>query len=185
MQRRDASVRSCEGGGDRVTELSPNVPSTSTRTPESERAPRVFISYAHDSDAHREQVRDLWIFLCANGVDARIDRVAAAQRQDWPLWMEQRVGEVDRILIVSSPAYRQRAGYEADPGVGWGVQWEARLIGGARLLLGRGWGHFGSGRRLDAPGRGTGAGDARHRHRHLRHREDMTPTLGPRCDLRA
>jgi hypothetical protein len=30
----------------------------------------------HDSEAHREQVRNLWIFLCANGVDARIDRVA-------------------------------------------------------------------------------------------------------------
>ena len=69
------------------------------------RAPRVFISYAHDSTAHREAVRDLWIFLRAHGVDARIDRVAAEQRTDWTLWMEQQVAEADRILVVASPAY--------------------------------------------------------------------------------
>jgi hypothetical protein len=88
----------------------------------------VFISYAHDSDAHREQVRDLWVFLCAHGVDARIDRVAAEQREDWTLRMEKQVAEADRILIVASPAYKARAGYEADPEVGRGVQYEARLI---------------------------------------------------------
>jgi hypothetical protein len=46
------------------------------------RPPRVFISYAHDSDAHREKVRDLWVFLCANGVEAHIDRVAAQERHE-------------------------------------------------------------------------------------------------------
>ena len=111
-----------------MTEPSPNVPSTARPIPESVRAPQVFISYAHDSDTHRELVRDLWVFLCANGVDARIDRVAVEQRQDWALWMEQQVTEADRILIVASPAYKRRAGYDADPAVGRGVQWEARLI---------------------------------------------------------
>src|SRR6185437_3587298 len=91
MQRRNASMRRCGGGGDRVTEPSPSVPSTATPTPESVGAPRVFISYAHDSDDHRELVRDLWVFLCAHGVDARIDRVAAEQREDWTLWMERQV----------------------------------------------------------------------------------------------
>ena len=51
----------------------------------------MFLSYAHDSDAHREAVRDLWILLRSNGVDARIDRVAAEQRQDWTSWMEREV----------------------------------------------------------------------------------------------
>src|SRR5690349_10730307 len=129
MQRRDESMRRCDGGGDRVTEPSPNKPPTSAAPAAgSVWSPRVFISYAHDSDAHRELVRDLWIFLCANGVDARIDRVAVEQRQDWALWMEQQVAEADRILIVASPAYQQRAGYDADPAVGRGAQWEARLI---------------------------------------------------------
>jgi hypothetical protein len=80
----------------------------------------VFISYAHDSVAHREAVRDLWIFLCAHGVDARIDRVAAEQRQDWTLWMEGEVAAADHILEVASPAYKRRAGVDADPGKGRG-----------------------------------------------------------------
>jgi hypothetical protein len=88
----------------------------------------VFISYAHDSDAHREQVRNLWIFLRAHGVDARIDRVGAEQRRNWPLWMERQVAKADRILILASPAYKARAGYDADAEVGRGVQYEARLI---------------------------------------------------------
>jgi hypothetical protein len=97
------------------------------------RPPRVFLSYAHDTDAHgsdthREAVRDLWILLRANGVDAQIDRVAAEQRQDWTLWMEEQVAAADHILVIASPAYKQRAGADADPGEGRGVQYEARLI---------------------------------------------------------
>jgi tetratricopeptide (TPR) repeat protein len=88
----------------------------------------VFISYAHDSDAHREKVRDLWVFLCANGVEAHIDRVADQERQDWTMWMERQVAEADHILIVASPAYKKRAGHDADPAEGQGVQYEARLI---------------------------------------------------------
>ena len=42
--------------------------------------------------------------------------------------MEQQVAEADHILIVASPAYKTRAGYDADPDVGRGVQYEARLI---------------------------------------------------------
>jgi SEFIR domain-containing protein len=92
------------------------------------RAPRVFISYAHDSDVHREQVRNLWIFLRGHGVDTRIDRVGAEQRRDWPLWMERQVAEADRILIVASRAYKTRAGDEPDTEAGRGVQYEARLL---------------------------------------------------------
>ncbi len=113
-----------------MSEPSPTSPSPTGAGPPtgSVRVPRVFISYAHDSDAHREQVRDLWIFLRANGIDARIDRVAAEQRQDWTLWMERHVAEADHILVVGSPAYKKRASHEADPGEGRGVQYEARLI---------------------------------------------------------
>lgn len=107
-----------------MTELSPsgNEPAKSV-TP-----PQVFISYAHDSDAHRELVRDLWIFLRANGVNARIDRIAAEQRVDWSLWIEQEVAEADWILIVASPAYRRQASYNADASDRRGVLYEARLI---------------------------------------------------------
>ena len=123
----ERDVRGVEG--DTVTEplQAAPLPATAT-TGGGVRVPRVFISYAHDCDTHRETVRDLWIFLRAHGVNARIDRVAAEQRTDWTLWMERQVAEADRILVVASPAYRQRAGHEADLGGGAGVQYEARLI---------------------------------------------------------
>lgn len=92
------------------------------------RAPRVFISYAHESDQHVETVRDLWIFLRSNGVDATLDRLAAQRRQDWPLWMERQLRLADHILVIASAAYRERAEGESGPDVGRGVQWEARLI---------------------------------------------------------
>jgi hypothetical protein len=40
---------------------------------EEPRRTRVFISCAHESEAHAESARDLWIFPRANGVDARLD----------------------------------------------------------------------------------------------------------------
>ena len=87
---------------------------------------RVFISYAHGSDEHVERVRDLWIFLRAQGIDAKLDRAAAQRRQDWALWMADQVREADHILIVASAAYRERAEGRSGPDVGRGVQYEAR-----------------------------------------------------------
>ncbi|MEU0886222.1 CHAT domain-containing protein [Lentzea sp. NPDC005914] len=89
---------------------------------------RVFISYAHGSDEHVERVRDLWIFLRAQRIDAKLDRAAAQRRQDWALWMADQVREADHILIVASAAYRERAEGRSGPDVGRGVQYEARLI---------------------------------------------------------
>ncbi|MET9224723.1 CHAT domain-containing protein [Lentzea sp. NPDC003310] len=89
---------------------------------------RVFISYAHESDEHVERVRDLWIFLRAQKIDAKLDRAAAQRRQDWALWMADQVRESDHVLIVASAAYRERAEGRSGPDVGRGVQYEARLI---------------------------------------------------------
>lgn len=92
------------------------------------RPQRVFISYAHESDAHSDQVRSLWHFLRSNGIDAKLDRSAAGQRQDWALWMADEIRHADRVLVVASAAYRARAEGRSTPGAGRGVQWEARLI---------------------------------------------------------
>ena len=62
------------------------------------RAPvRVFISYAHDDAAHEERVRDFWLFLRANGIDARLDLPAAERRQDWAQWMTREIRDADRV----------------------------------------------------------------------------------------
>ncbi len=52
---------------------------------------RVFISYAHDDPAHDDRVRGFWLFLRANGVDARLDLPAAERRVDWAQWMTRQV----------------------------------------------------------------------------------------------
>ncbi len=89
---------------------------------------RVFISYAHDDAAHRERVRDFWLFLRANGIDARLDLPAAERRQDWAQWMTREIRDADRIVVIASPEYQRRADGDAGPDEGRGVQWEARQI---------------------------------------------------------
>jgi tetratricopeptide (TPR) repeat protein len=89
---------------------------------------RVFISYAHDNEAHRNQVREFWLFLRANGIDARLDLSAAEKRTDWPEWLTEQVRDADFILVIASPQYRLNAEGDGDPGTGRGVQWEARHI---------------------------------------------------------
>ncbi len=92
-------------------------------------APKVFISYAHESRDHAENVRKLWLLLRENGMDAKIDAVAdAGGRVDWPLWMGNMVRWADHVLVIGSTAYRERAEGRATPGEGRGVGWEARLI---------------------------------------------------------
>ena len=89
---------------------------------------RVFISYAHGNLGHEGLVRELWVFLRACGIDARLDLAAAQDRVDWAAWMTREVRDADRVLVIASPAYKQRAEGGAEPDKGRGVQFEARLI---------------------------------------------------------
>ena len=95
---------------------------------EDARPAQVFISYAHDDGVHEERVRDFWLFLRGQGVDAQLDLLAAEQRMDWAQWMTLQVREAQWVLVIASPQYRRRAEGDAPPGEGRGVQWEARLI---------------------------------------------------------
>ncbi len=90
--------------------------------------PRVFVSYAHESSGHVEAVRELWVLLRSQGIDARLDLPAAERRQDWALWMLEEVREADFVLVIASPEYRRRAEGRAEPDEGRGVQFEAVLI---------------------------------------------------------
>lgn len=103
-------------------------PASSGATGSAESPPRVFISYAHESKAHVRQVRELYILLRTNGIDASLDLPAADRRQDWPLWMLHEVRTADFVLVVASPEYRRRGDGDAPSGEGRGVQWEAALI---------------------------------------------------------
>ena len=70
---------------------------------------RAFISYAHGDPGHVGLVCQLWVFLRACGVDARLDLAAAKDRVDWAAWMTREVRDADRVLVIASRAYKQRA----------------------------------------------------------------------------
>ena len=89
---------------------------------------RAFISYAHGDAAHEELVRSFWLFLRANGVDARLDLPGSQERRDWVQWMSRQVQDADRILVVASPQYKLRADDAAEPEQGRGVRFESWLI---------------------------------------------------------
>ncbi|GAA3852191.1 hypothetical protein GCM10022243_17290 [Saccharothrix violaceirubra] len=69
-------------------------------------------------------VRELWLLLRRNGVDARWDGLVAQQPRDWALWTAEQIREADQVLVIASAAYRERA----EASVGRRVQWEARLV---------------------------------------------------------
>lgn len=61
-------------------------------------------------------------------VDTEINRVAAKQRQNWTLLMEQQVAEADCILVVASPGNKRQVSADADTSKHQGVQDEAPVI---------------------------------------------------------
>jgi len=91
--------------------------------------PRVFISYAYDSERHKQQVHEFACFLRAEGgVDVRFDLWDANRRQDWSVWIVEQVREADFVIVVASPAYKCRAEGGAGSSEGRGVQFEAALL---------------------------------------------------------
>ena len=89
----------------------------------------VFISYSHDSDAHRGLVAGLADRLRDDGFEARIDQhINGTPRQTWPRWMMDEIETADFVLVVCTETYYRRfRGHEA-PSLGQGVDWEGALI---------------------------------------------------------
>jgi TIR domain len=91
-------------------------------------APRVFISYSHDSSAHRDSVLDLADRLRADGIDASIDQYEQSPPRGWPNWCAGEISKADFVLMVCTETYLRRVNGEEEPGKGHGVLWEAKLI---------------------------------------------------------
>jgi hypothetical protein len=92
-------------------------------------APRVFVSYSHDSPEHKEQVRLFATFLRERvGLDARLDQWYDNTRRDWALWAGEHMSKADFVLVIASPAYKRRAEGSAPPNEGNGSQYEAAMI---------------------------------------------------------
>ena len=62
---------------------------------------RVFISYSHDSDQHRERVLALSERLRADGIETLLDQyVNGSPPQGWPRWMLDQLDAADFVLVV-------------------------------------------------------------------------------------
>lgn len=91
--------------------------------------PRIFISYSHDSDEHRQRVLDLATRLRQDdGLDVEIDRFHQAPPQGWPRWMHDQLREARFVLVVCTETYYRRAMMREAPGKGLGAIWEAQAI---------------------------------------------------------
>jgi hypothetical protein len=83
--------------------------------------PRVFISYAWESDEIKKWVKNLAVQLRTNGIDAKLDQWEVIPGDQMPHFMENSVRENDYVLIICTPKYKIKSekriggvGYEGD-----------------------------------------------------------------------
>ena len=89
----------------------------------------VFISYSHDSDAHRERVLALSERLRKDGIVTVLDQyVNGAPAQGWPRWMLDQLDAARFVLVICTATYYRRFRGHEVPGQGKGVDWEGALI---------------------------------------------------------
>ena len=81
---------------------------------------KVFISYSHDSQAHRDFVRGVADQLRRDGLECVIDQyINGFPPEGWLRWMENQVEVADFVLIVCTETYLRRyRGHETDGGRG-------------------------------------------------------------------
>lgn len=69
----------------------------------------VFISYSHDDEDHKSWVLKLATDLRKNGIDAILDQWDAALGQSLTKFMEQGLTDTDRVLVVCTDKYNEKA----------------------------------------------------------------------------
>ncbi len=89
---------------------------------------KVFISYSHDSDEHRDFVRGIADQLCREGVDCLIDQyINGFPPEGWQRWMESQIETADFVLVICTETYFRRFRKE-ETGGGKGVTFEGVVI---------------------------------------------------------
>jgi hypothetical protein len=86
-------------------------------------APKVFISYSHDSSEHYKWVRELATAIRKQGVDATLDQWDLKPGQDLAGFMHEGIANADRVIMVCSENYVTKA----EAGVG-GVGYERLIV---------------------------------------------------------
>lgn len=90
--------------------------------------PKAFVSYSHDSPEHKLWVLDLATRLRSSGVDAVIDQWDLRPGDDLAHFMEVQLTTADRVLMVCTDKYVQKA----NAGIG-GVGYEKMIVTAALL----------------------------------------------------
>jgi len=80
--------------------------------------PQVFISYSHDTPEHKQWVLKLASDLRRNGVDAVVDQWNLSPGDDIAVFMEQGLTSAERVVVVCTEGYVQRAN-NGQGGVGY------------------------------------------------------------------
>jgi TIR domain len=86
-------------------------------------APKAFISYSHDSTAHKDWVLKLGTDLRAKGIDVVLDQWDLVPGQDVSLFMQRGISEADRVIMICSSDYVTKS----EQGVG-GVGYERLIV---------------------------------------------------------
>jgi len=89
---------------------------------------KVFISYTHDSDEHKNRVLRLANRLVSNGIDCTIDQYEAAPQEGWGRWTSDQIQQANFVLIVCTEIFKQRFEGSAELGKGAGAKWESAII---------------------------------------------------------
>ncbi|MFC0109605.1 tetratricopeptide repeat protein [Kibdelosporangium aridum] len=91
-------------------------------------APRVFISYSHESEQHKSDVRQFCALLREHGIDAMLDYFDNDQRHDWYAWMIKHITESDFTIVIASPRYASVADGAGPATESRGVHSESALL---------------------------------------------------------
>src|SRR5438105_14560918 len=68
-------------------------------------APRVLISYSHDSPEHKDRILALSDRLRAEGIDCSIDQYEESPSEGWPRWCEKQVEQSEFVLVACTETY--------------------------------------------------------------------------------
>ncbi|AGF57403.1 hypothetical protein B0P06_004301 [Clostridium saccharoperbutylacetonicum] len=89
--------------------------------------PKVFISYAHDTEQFADKVLEFSNTLRSYNIDANIDQYEECPPEGWPRWMDNQIENSDYVLIVCTQLYYDKV-MNFNSGEGKGVNWELNII---------------------------------------------------------
>jgi hypothetical protein len=88
----------------------------------------VFVTYAHDSAEHKEDVLVFCEFLVGVGMEVHVDQWYLDERRDWQRWAARQILHADFVIVVASPVCRLVGNGNVALNVHRGLQSELRLL---------------------------------------------------------